>query len=193
MPLKAMDLIVCLELLGEESRGRTYAELAEAVGLSASETNAAARRAVEAGLLEPAADRGAKPRPIARALLEFLEHGVRYAFYVVPGRLVRGVPTAHSAPPLDRQIQAGGEPPFVWPDPEGTVRGQAIEPLYRTVPAVARRNRELYELLALVDALRCGGARERKLAMTELERRILDGATRRSQPRAARGRRREAR
>jgi hypothetical protein len=44
------------------------------------------------------------------------------------------------------------------------------------VPATARKNPVLYELLALVDALRCGGARERKLAMAELTRRIRDAA-----------------
>jgi hypothetical protein len=71
-------------------------------------------------------------------------------------------------------LQQDGELPLVWPDAEGTVRRQAIEPLYRTVPEVARRNPKLYELLALVDALRCGGARERKLAMTELQNRIED-------------------
>lgn len=103
---------------------------------------------------------------------------MRYAFFAVPGKVVRGMPTGYSAPPLDRLILGGGELPLVWPDPEGTERGQAIEPFYKTVPSVARRNPRLYELLALVDALRCGGARERKLAMAELERRILDGAGR---------------
>lgn len=89
--------------------------------------------------------------------------------------MVRGVPTAHSAPPLDAHFRQGAELPLVWPDAEGTHRGQAVEPLYTTVPAVARCNPRLHELLALVDALRCGGARERELALQELERRILDG------------------
>jgi hypothetical protein len=176
MVLKPLDLVVCLELAAGGSTQRTYAELALAVGLSASEANGAVQRAIEAGLLVPAADRAAKPRANARALLEFLEHGVRYAFAAVPGKIVRGVPTGRSAPPLDAMLQGGGEPPLVWADGEGTLRGQSIEPLYKTVPAVARANPRLHELLALVDAIRCGGARERKLAMQELERRILDGS-----------------
>lgn len=174
MVLKPLDLVVCLELAAGGGRRRTYGELARAVGLSASETNRAVQRAVEAGLLLTAPHPDEKPRPHARALLDFLEHGVRYAFAAVPGKVVRGLPTAHSAPPLDAHFQRAAELPLVWPDPEGTHRGQAVEPLYRTVPAVARRNPRLYELLALVDAVRCGGARERKLALEELERRILD-------------------
>lgn len=54
----------------------------------------------------------------------------------------------------------------------GRVRGQAIEPLYPSVPAAARKNVELYEFLALIDALRVGRARERKLAAEEISKRL---------------------
>ena len=69
-------------------------------------------------------------------------------------------------------IQADGELPPVWPDPEGTVRGEELRPLYRSAPAAARRDPALYELLALVDAVRAGRPRERKLAVAELEARL---------------------
>jgi hypothetical protein len=55
----------------------------------------------------------------------------------------------------------------------GVSGGQSIEPLYRTVPWAARRDRSLYELLALIDGLRVGKARERSLTEKELRRRIL--------------------
>lgn len=173
MQLKALDIIVCLEIARDSGVRRSYAELGQAVGLSASEANRAVQRACRAGLLSPGETRAEKPRANAHALLEFLEHGLRYAFFAVPGRITRGMPTAHSAPPLNRQLGEGADPPFVWPDAEGEARGQAIEPLYPSVPSVARRNPELYQMLALADALRCGGARERKLAMSELSARIL--------------------
>ena len=178
MQLKPLDLLVCLELASAEGSPRTYQEIGRAVGLSASETNQAAQRAVRAGLLLASGDQAEKPSPNAGALLEFLEHGVRYAFFAVPGKIVRGMPTAHSAPPLDKLIQADAELPLVWPDPEGSARGQSIEPLYKTVPSAARNNPRLYEMLALVDALRCGSARERTLAMRELEHRILGALAR---------------
>lgn len=41
-------------------------------------------------------------------------------------------------------------------------------PLYRSVPDAARRDNVLYERLAMLDAIRDGGARQRKLAEQEL-------------------------
>ncbi len=86
--------------------------------------------------------------------------------------MTRGMPTAWAAPPLSEQIAAGDEPPPVWPDPEGEARGIAFEPLYRSAPKAAKRDRALYEMLALVDALRDGRARERQLAAKELKARL---------------------
>ena len=172
MHLKALDVLVVLAIASESTVSRTYAELAKAVGLSASETHNAVRRAVSAGLLRPSQSRMEKPKPQLRALTDFLEHGVPRAFFVSPGKVVRGIPTAHSAPPLSELLQPGGDLPLVWPDPEGPARGRAIEPLYRTAPAAALRNPRLHELLALVDALRCGSTRERTLAVRELKQRL---------------------
>jgi hypothetical protein len=72
-------------------------------------------------------------------------------------------------------INPGTDPPPVWPDPEGSTRGVAFEPLYPTVPQAARRDPALYELLALVDAVRDGRARERKIAEKELVKRLRAG------------------
>lgn len=176
MPLRPLDLVVVLELACGTGSQRTYAELARAVGLSASEAHQATRRALQAGLLRPGAARTDKPVANRRALLDFLAHGVRHAFFAVPGPIVRGMPTAHSAPPLSSLIQQTDELPLVWPDAKGTARGRAVEPLYKSVPQAARNNPRLHELLALVDGLRCGDVRERKLAMSEIARRIADVA-----------------
>jgi hypothetical protein len=64
----------------------------------------------------------------------------------------------------------------VWPHPEGTARGYALEPLYRTVPEAARHDRAVHEVFALVDALRDGGVRERELALRELQLRLAPEA-----------------
>jgi hypothetical protein len=64
------------------------------------------------------------------------------------------------------------DPPPVWPDKNGTVRGVALAPLYPTVPEAARRDSNLYELLALFDAVRAGQAREREIAQKQLAERI---------------------
>jgi hypothetical protein len=55
----------------------------------------------------------------------------------------------------------------------GNVRGQAIEPLFKTVPEISRNDEKLYELLALLDALRIGRVREQKIAIEEIRNRII--------------------
>jgi hypothetical protein len=64
---------------------------------------------------------------------------------------------------LAEKISASEQLLPVWPDPEGKVPGAAVELLYSSVPGAARRNSELYDLLALVDAIRIGRAREEPL------------------------------
>lgn len=71
------------------------------------------------------------------ALLDLIIYGARYVYYVKPGTSSRGIPTADAAPPL-ASIISPGESPYVWPDPEGSVRGLAIEPLHKGAPSVAR-------------------------------------------------------
>ena len=45
-------------------------------------------------------------------------------------------------------------------------------PLYPSVPEAALKDEKLHELLALVDALRVGRAREKELAIRELKKRL---------------------
>ncbi len=165
MIARSVDIVVLLKLLLEEGP-RTYAQLSRELCISASEIHAAVRRCVDAGLLEPS-----HRRPLRKPLEEYLLHGVRYAFPARPGPLTRGIPTGYAAPPLSDHISSNDLPP-VWPDPEGETRGYAFEPLYGSVPRAARSDRKLYELLALVDAIRGGRARERKLAEEELKKRL---------------------
>ena len=135
MILKPLDLFVCLKVATSRAESWTYSQLAESLGLSASETNAAVKRSLSVGLLVPSLAPDAKPGPKTQALLEFIEHGVRYAFFESPGATRRGMPTAHSAPPLSDRLQSDASPPFVWADAEGDTRGQEFRPLYKTAPA----------------------------------------------------------
>ena len=164
--LKPQDVVVTLALASVPPAERTYASLAGMLRMSASETHAAVKRATASGLVD-----GATRAPRRSALLEFLVHGIRFAFPAVRSGLTRGVPTSYGTAPLAGLLHSDGPPP-VWPHPEGTVRGEGLEPLYRAVPAAALANPALHELLALVDALRSGRARERKLAADELARRL---------------------
>jgi hypothetical protein len=133
--------------------------------ISAGEVSESLSRSSYAGLVS--AD---KKSVMKHALLEFVEHGLKYVFPVQPGSIARGMPTAHSAPPLNRIIKSSAD--FVWPWPRGNHRGEAVEPLYPKAPDACHEDENLHELLALVDAVRLGKPREVKSAMEEITWRI---------------------
>jgi DNA-binding Lrp family transcriptional regulator len=163
---KPQDVVVALKLsLGGAQL--SYAELGQELGMSASEVHAAVRRLGDAHLVDP------ETREIRReALRNFLVHGVPHAFPASPKEVTRGMPTAWAAPALSGKISASEQIPPVWADPDGQVQGAAVQPLYSSVPGAARRDPALYDLLALVDALRIGRARERSLAEKEITQRL---------------------
>ena len=61
------------------------------------------------------------------------------------------------------------------PSGKGTLRGQSIVPLYPSVVDAVQNDHKLHELLAMVDAIRVGRAREKELAINELQNRIING------------------
>jgi predicted transcriptional regulator len=162
--MKAQDLLVVLKLAATDGKP-TFPQLAAALGMSASEVHGAVARAMKSGLLD--ASRAVK----RSSLREFLVHGLSYVFPAERSGVTRGIPTSSSAPPLQDDFGVAELPP-VWPHPMGTVRGEGLAPLYRSAPEAALRDPRLYEWLALVDAVRAGRAREKNLAIKEIERRL---------------------
>ena len=137
--------------------------LEESTGISKSEVSGALRRCLDVGLAK--LERGSGlPRANTRALLGFVMNGLKYVFPARPGPLVRGIPTAHAAPVLAGRLLSAGEHIHVWEDAHGSVQGQRVEPLYKSVPRSVRRDAALYAMLALVDAVRLGQERESALA-----------------------------
>jgi len=188
--LKPQDVLVVLKLCSIASNGHSnpadsprlgMAALGVQLGLSASEIHAAIRRARRSGLLHHESSvRGSKSRssslrperPNAAAIREFLVHGLKYVFPAQRGEFTRGIPTSYAAAPLNKLVAKGRDPVPVWPFADGTERGVALEPLYRTAPFAALRDPVLYELLAIADALRDGRLRERKIAEEQLKERL---------------------
>ena len=169
MSLKPQDVLFLLKLIARKGQPWTFNGLAIELNMSPSEVHAAANRAIAARL----AIRDEKQiRPNIRNLTEFLLHGVQYTFFPERSGLSRGMPTAHATAPLMNSFSPKSEPVPVWPDPEGEVRGESFAPLYKSVPVAARKDAKLYELLALVDAIRGGSARERELAKKEIQKRL---------------------
>lgn len=159
------DIVILLKIATYEDKQWFQTSLAQDLNISQSEISKSLQRSKFAGLIDP---KGKKVMKLA--LLEFLQYGLRYVFPQKPGPVVRGVPTSHSAAPLKNKIQSTEN--YVWPYAKGTVRGQSIVPLYPSVPQAALKDVKLYELLALVDALRVGRVREKELAIIDIKRRL---------------------
>ena len=163
--MRPHDIVVLLKIAAKGESKWFMKDLANELGISASEITESLNRSEQAGLIS-----GKKRMLMKLALLDFLKYGLKYVYPQRPGAMVRGIPTSHSAPPLNKLIVS--EEQYVWPYAEGKVRGQSIEPLHKSVPLASLKDKKLYELLALTDALRVGKARERNIAIEELEKRI---------------------
>ena len=165
--LKPQDVVILLKIIALGNENWFHHTLAQDLGMSQSEVSQSLNRSKYAGMIDDS-----RKKVNRLAFFEFVIHGVKYVFAQQPSAIVRGVLTAHSAAPLN-QIIASTEK-YVWPYAKGTERGQSILPLYPTAVEAALKDVKLYELLALVDALRVGRVREKELAKKELEKRILN-------------------
>jgi hypothetical protein len=171
--LKPQDVLVLLKLVAIGKRHWTYSGLAGELGMSASEVHGAIKRLSTAQLFFPDSETVFHGNAV-----EFLVSGVRYAFPAERGTQTVGLPTAHAAPPLNEQIVPGRSLPPIWPSRHGGVPGISLTPLYPSVPEAAHADPHLYELLALVDALRIGKARERMIASQIIRDRVYARARR---------------
>ena len=167
--LRSQDIVVLLKLALMGEKRPPYLTIAQELHMYPSEVYTSIKRARESQLVQGPE---LNDRLNRSALLEFLVHGVRYSFPPKRGAITRGLPTAYAAPPLKDKIDSGEDVPPVWPYSQGQTRGYSFSPLHKNAPQAALEDSRLYELLALVDAIRDGRARERSAAIQELERRI---------------------
>lgn len=166
--MRPQDIVILLKMTTfPENSGWKMMDLVKSLHLSQSEISESLNRSSLAGLTDIT-----KRKVMRLSLMEFLEHGIHYVFPQHPGALVRGMPTSHSHPYMQTKIISSEN--YVWPDAEyGKARGQAIEPLAKSVVKAVRQDAKLYKLLALVDVLRVGKTREIKIALSELKKMIL--------------------
>jgi len=164
--MRPQDIVVLLKIISIRNDKWRNIDIANAVGISPSEVSEALNRCRIAKLID------SKKRKVnINSFTEFLVYGLKYVFPAEPGAVVKGIPTAHSASPIKEHISSDIDV-YVWAYAKGTHRGQAIEPLYKTLPKVAPENELFFELLTIVDTIRIGRAREIKIATEELNKRL---------------------
>lgn len=164
--MRPLDVVVLLKIAALANTPWLQKDLAQSLQVSNSEIGESLNRSRMAGLLDDT-----RQRLMRQTLLDFLRYGLRPVFPVQPGGFVRGVPTAHSAPLFSALFVS--QVAYVWADPNGSVMGQEIEPLYATVPKASQNDERLYGLLACADMLRVGRSREIQVAMNHLSSQIL--------------------
>ena len=167
--LSPLDILILLKIISLGENRWFQTDIAETLGISQSEVSKSLKRLKTSWLLAP----NNSIVIMRENVLEFLRYGIKYIFPQWPGSIVRGIPTAHSAPVLNDEIVSNEN--YVWPYAKGRVKGQSITPLYPTVPKASVNDKKLYELLALIDAIRIGNAREKELAYKKLKNRIILG------------------
>ena len=164
--MRPQDIVILLKMLTIEISSWQYRDLASSLSISISEVSESLNRSHSAGLVDESR------RKVYRLnLMEFIEHGLHYVFPQQPGRMVTGIPTAHSHPFYQNLFVS--EIQYAWEDENGTIRGLSIEPLYKTVVQAARQDELLYKILASIDIIRVGRTRELKVALAEMKKIIL--------------------
>jgi hypothetical protein len=166
--MRPHDLAVLLKVALREDSEWKMKDLARELFISPSEISESINRSVIAGLMSPD-----KKHVRRLSLLEFLRYGFPFVFPQRPAGIAAGIETAHSAMPLKERIVSNS--PVVWPSEKGKVRGMAIEPLYPKLPEACLKDSSFFELMALVESLRIGKARERILAFEMLQARLGNG------------------
>ena len=164
--MRPQDIVVLVKIISLQQPDWRNIDIANAILISPSEVSEALNRCKIAGLID------SKKRKVnINSFIEFLIYGLKYVFPVEPGAVVKGIPTAHSASPIKEHISSGNDI-YVWQYAKGNSRGQAIEPLYKTLPKVVENDISFYELLTIIDTIRVGRVREIEIAIEELNKRL---------------------
>jgi DNA-binding transcriptional ArsR family regulator len=161
----AVDLLIALALAARKDAPASVRQLGEEIGLSKSAVANSLRRLRDLDLVKNDGKGGRRVNRLA--LRDCLEHAVRWIAPAKVGDFELGLPTAHAADVLAKKL-SGDDDPVVIPLPHGPVRGRVVSPIHPLAPGAAAKDPKLYRLLAVVDALRIGRARDREIAAAEL-------------------------
>ena len=163
-PVQPIDLLVLLALVASGKPDMPVRDVADAIGISKSAVALSLRRLAGVGLLK---GDGAARRINRVAVRSLLEHSLRWIAPGTIGNWELGLPTAHAAGVLSAGL-VGDADPLVIPLHHGPMRGRAVTPIHPRAPQAAGKDPKLHNLLAIVDALRVGRARDREAALAQL-------------------------
>jgi len=162
MGLKPQDTLLVLKYWSLQQIGQqdSVRDIAESIGISASEVSKGSQRLIASRLV---VERHGRVYAELGALLEWLCYGVRYAYPVESAGYGRGMATSWNSPELVSEI-VPPNPPLAWPVAGGDIDGILIKPIHASVPFASSRDKKLYHVLSLIEAVRGGKPRELSIA-----------------------------
>lgn len=168
--LKPQDVVILLKLVTQRNRQWKYSQLAGELHISPSEIYAGVRRLVKSSLLTMLKTKqGLQVSynyvPDIKNICDFYTHGLRFVFPLSFTEPTCGLPTSFAVEHLFNGLDCGNGIIPVWELENGSTKGIGIKPLYPTVPLAAIDDFNLYELLALTDAVRSDDAVLRDFAL----------------------------
>jgi hypothetical protein len=165
--LRPPDIFVLLKVAAEQAA--PVRNIASNLDLPPASVQKSLSRLEASGLI---VGRGRSRRINRLAARDFLIHASKWIAPASPGPFVLGIPTAYSAEPMSSKLLGQGELVVIPVEDEqlaeAAVKGRRVVPLHENVPRAVLRDPRLYKLVALVDSLRMGRARERQVAAEEL-------------------------
>lgn len=167
--LKPIDITVLAYVVSADvGSDWTQSELAQDLGVSQSNIHRALKQLEVSELL-------VRREPRRSAFRDLIVYAVRHVYPASMGAPARGVPTAHSAPALAERFRS--DLVLVWPHDGAAAYGTSLEPMHDCVPAVALRVPAFHNMMALIDVMRVGRARERDAALGLLDKVLLGTMT----------------
>ena len=165
-----ISLHTLFPIIDNEFRDFAYTtrNLQAETGISKTQISESLRRCIDIGLAKKDRQFGV-PRANKKALFELITSSIKYIFPAKLGEVTRGIGTSFSAPILQDDIVSSGELIPVWPDARGSNKGQAVEPLFKSATLAVRKDPDMYAMLALIDSIRLGNAREANIAKEKLK------------------------
>ena len=164
--LKPQDVLVACRLALPGGYDLFQKQVAAALGLAPSTVFASLQNLRRARLVAGA---GTTATAARAKLLSFLVHGAPVVFLPVKTEMVRGIATGIFSPYFRDRFAEGKGVPLVWPYSRGREVGEGLVPLYPSLPLACSRDPALYQLMAAVDVLRVGRAREKDAASGYIE------------------------
>ncbi len=168
MHLKPQDNLIGLKYWSLHKAGDKYSvrKMAESIGVSSSEVSKGAKRLINSKL---AVERRGAFFIETAAFLEWLCHGIRFAYPQESIGYGRGMLTSWNCPLIESEM-VPPDPAIVWPVPGGETDGVLIKPIHKSIPFAASRDERLYTAFSLLEAIRGGKPRELEIARRQLTR-----------------------